>query len=205
MAVNQIGSSFLKEVEKNNKQKEEEILSAEAKFFKSIQTEDISEISKERNPEWHSRVRNFDEQLKLLQDRISRNNFKRDGLVDIQNELLEYTGFNFPEVRDKVQNIIKNTRYNGEQLLIDFELKKEDDLYEMLSFIEIEKNKLKEENSVFLVELKTISVAKQNIIISETGADNIKPESVISFFNSFSEELSRISYLDNNRIKDLLK
>jgi hypothetical protein len=154
--------------------------------------------------EWRGRVRVLDEEIRSLQDRLSRAHLRQDGLVDMQNELLEYTGDNFSDVRGRVQTLSRNIRYNGEPVLSEFELRHENEVYDLAARIEIEKNRLSDEKSGLTRELKSAAVARENVVLTGAGTSLGSPEAFLDELRSYARELNRASFLDQSRIRDLL-
>lgn len=154
--------------------------------------------------EWRGKVRLLDEEIRTLQDRLSRAHLRQDALVDLQNELLEYDGTNFPTVRQRVERLVQSVRYNGEPLLADITLLREEDLWSLSARLEVEKNRLAEEKSALSRDLKAASIARENLILSSSGTPATPPEKALAELRSDLAELSRASYLDHSRIRNLL-
>ena len=156
--------------------------------------------------DWRVKVRAFETEIRSLEEVISRNQVKQEGLVRIQNELLAVSEEELPEVRQKIDVVIKNHSFDGAALLEQFKLNEGRSPYEYSAAIEVEKNRLVEETKQFTSELKTKMISRENVIFASNALDpsTLGPEGLVNEIKDYIKSVNGASALDNTRIKDLL-
>jgi len=163
------------------------------------------DISLVRN-DWRTKVRAVESEIRSLEEGISRNQVKQEGLVSIQNELLAVSDEELPAVRQNIDVIIKNHSFDGTALLEHFRLDEKRSPYEYSAAVEVEKNRVVDETRQFTGELKSKMISKENLIFASNGisAANLDTNSLVSEIRNYIKTVNGASAFDNSRIKDLL-
>jgi len=163
------------------------------------------DISTVKN-DWRVKVRAIESEIRALEENVSRNQMRQEGLVRIQNELLAVSEDELPAVRENIVGIIKEHSFNGAVLLDKFRLAEGRSPYEYSAAVEIEKNRLVDETRQFAGELKTKMLAKENVIYASNGItpSDRDMNSLIGEIRDYVKSANGSNAFDNSRIKDLL-
>jgi hypothetical protein len=163
------------------------------------------DISSVKN-DWRVKVRAIESEIRSLEENVSRNQVRQEGLVRIQNELLAVSEDELPAIRQNIVGIIKVHSFNGSVLLDNFSLAEGRSPYEYAAAIEVEKNRIVEETKQFTGELKTKMLAKENVIYAANGISpaNIDTNSLVGEIRDYIRSVNGSNAFDNARIKDLL-
>jgi hypothetical protein len=156
--------------------------------------------------DWRVKVRAIESEIRSLEENVSRNQVRQEGLVRIQNELLAVSDEDMAAVRRNIDGIIKDHSFNGTELLDQFRLAEGRSPYEYAAAVEIEKNRLVDETKQFAGELKTKMLAKENVVYTSNGIDpaTLDTNGLISEIRDYIRTANGPNAFDNARIKDLL-
>lgn len=149
-----------------------------------------------------AKVRNMDLESHSLENLLTMKQLRQDGLVNIQNELLDYPEKDFNLISSRINSIVDSSEFLGDKILTDFRISENTSIYEYQAKIEVEKSTMNEQIQAHAQELKARLVSKQNLVAgtSSSGLDM----KTVSDVKDFLGALSKNMVVDNTYIKDLL-
>jgi hypothetical protein len=180
-----------------------------------IQQENIKNISSLSTPtlvekdaislvhnDFRAKIRNMDLESHSLENLLTMKQLRQDGLVNIQNELLDYPEKDFNFISSRINSIVDSLEFLGEKILTDFRISENTSIYDYQAKIEVEKNAINDQIQAHAQELKARLISKQNLVAGTSSSDlDMK---TVNDVKDFLGALSQNMIVDNSYIKKLL-
>jgi len=164
-----IDSAISTQVQKTaNSTIKNQLITEEAKY----QTKNEDVISSLKN-DWKNKIRNMDLDIKELQNTLSKQQTKKELFIDLQTELLSFSGNNKEAIEKKLNHKIEQYSFNNLPLYKKFHFKKNSDVYNLTAQLEIDKNINTEDITKTVHLIKEKSVAKENLFFASTHIEKI--------------------------------
>ncbi|GEM_PF-4900400 len=163
-----------------------------------IETDTISTVQNDMR----AKIHNLDLESHSVENLLTMKQLRQDGLVNIQNELLDYPEKNFTHISSRINTIVEESEFLGKKILTDFKIDENTSIYDYQARIEVEKNTMNDEISAHAQELKARMVSKQNLVAGDSSL-----EMDVKLFDDVKEflgSLSKTMTVDNSYIKELL-
>jgi len=136
------------------------------------QTRNENVISSLKN-DWKNKIRNIDLDIKELQNTLSKQQIKRELFIELQTELLSFSGDNKEAIEKKLNQKIDQYSFNNLPLYKKLHFEKNSDVYDLTAKLEIDKNKNSEDITKTVHLIKEKSIAKENLFFASTHIQKI--------------------------------